>query len=128
MAEDLGRQSAVILETRSRVRDVHLGFDNRFATVARFELGEHSCFLANPVRKLEKQDRKSTRLNSSHRCNSYADFCLKKKENTGSFDCSRCVDSYILTDEYAFTDKMIRTNDRYDEFLPYGRNYSYPSF
>src|SRR5437763_11129037 len=25
-------------------------------------------------------DRKSTRLNSSHRCNSYAVFCLKKKK------------------------------------------------
>src|SRR5437879_12423734 len=27
-------------------------------------------------------DRKSTRLNSSHRCISYAVFCLKKKRNT----------------------------------------------
>src|SRR5437764_10660809 len=27
-------------------------------------------------------DRKSTRLNSSHRCISYADFCLKKKNVT----------------------------------------------
>src|SRR5437762_7924587 len=27
-------------------------------------------------------DRKSTRLNSSHRCISYAVFCLKKKKNT----------------------------------------------
>src|SRR5437764_13374143 len=27
----------------------------------------------------EKTDRKSTRLNSSHRCISYAVFCLKKK-------------------------------------------------
>src|SRR5437764_9285742 len=27
----------------------------------------------------EEQDRKSTRLNSSHRCISYAVFCLKKK-------------------------------------------------
>src|SRR5437762_11131175 len=27
-------------------------------------------------------DRKSTRLNSSHRCSSYAVFCLKKKNNT----------------------------------------------
>ena len=27
-------------------------------------------------------DRKSTRLNSSHRCTSYAVFCLKKKKNT----------------------------------------------
>src|SRR5437762_9630325 len=28
-----------------------------------------------------KRDRKSTRLNSSHRCISYAVFCLKKKKN-----------------------------------------------
>src|SRR5437764_10617538 len=30
-------------------------------------------------RDLEDRDRKSTRLNSSHRCISYAVFCLKKK-------------------------------------------------
>src|SRR5437762_6495132 len=30
--------------------------------------------------KLEYIDRKSTRLNSSHRCISYAVFCLKKKK------------------------------------------------
>src|ERR1041385_2101652 len=30
-----------------------------------------------------EEDRKSTRLNSSHGYNSYAVFCLKKKENTG---------------------------------------------
>src|SRR5437762_11196884 len=29
-----------------------------------------------------KRDRKSTRLNSSHRCISYAVFCLKKKNKT----------------------------------------------
>src|SRR5437762_10385813 len=28
------------------------------------------------------RDRKSTRLNSSHRCTSYAVFCLKKKRHT----------------------------------------------
>src|SRR5437763_13060724 len=28
-----------------------------------------------------QRDRKSTRLNSSHRCISYAVFCLKKKKN-----------------------------------------------
>src|SRR5436189_3678389 len=36
------------------------------------------------VRSLLKyctEDRKSTRLNSSHRCISYAVFCLKKKNN-----------------------------------------------
>src|SRR5437763_11508343 len=32
----------------------------------------------------DTQDRKSTRLNSSHRCISYAVFCLKKKKNTYS--------------------------------------------
>src|SRR5437763_7115881 len=30
------------------------------------------------------EDRKSTRLNSSHRCISYAVFCLKKKKEHGS--------------------------------------------
>src|SRR5437763_3638989 len=30
---------------------------------------------------VEPEDRKSTRLNSSHRCISYAVFCLKKKNN-----------------------------------------------
>ena len=29
-------------------------------------------------------DRKSTRLNSSHRCRSYAVFCLKKKKNNNN--------------------------------------------
>src|SRR5437762_9596140 len=31
----------------------------------------------------ERRDRKSTRLNSSHRCISYAVFCLKKKKRNG---------------------------------------------
>src|SRR5437879_10377001 len=31
--------------------------------------------------KLARTDRKSTRLNSSHRCISYAVFCLTKKNN-----------------------------------------------
>src|SRR5437879_8745805 len=35
-------------------------------------LNQHAMFLA-------AEDRKSTRLNSSHRCISYAVFCLKKK-------------------------------------------------
>ena len=30
--------------------------------------------------RMQRQDRKSTRLNSSHRCISYAVFCLKKKK------------------------------------------------
>src|SRR5690625_6665647 len=31
--------------------------------------------------KIDVEDRKSTRLNSSHVANSYADFCLKKKKS-----------------------------------------------
>src|SRR5437763_2840910 len=34
-------------------------------------------------------DRKSTRLNSSHRCSSYAVFCLKKKKQRGVCACGR---------------------------------------
>src|SRR5437879_9959622 len=39
-----------------------------------------------------QEDRKSTRLNSSHRCISYAVFCLKKKKNkeTNSTRMSSC--------------------------------------
>src|SRR5437763_8456877 len=33
-----------------------------------------------PLQEKRCQDRKSTRLNSSHRCISYAVFCLKKKK------------------------------------------------
>src|SRR5437763_4704151 len=33
------------------------------------------------MRDEPKEDRKSTRLNSSHRCISYAVFCLKKKKD-----------------------------------------------
>src|SRR5438876_7609061 len=36
-----------------------------------------------PPRRGDKQDRKSTRLNSSHPSISYAVFCLKKKRQNG---------------------------------------------
>src|SRR5437879_10515777 len=39
--------------------------------------------MENPVLEEDTEtDRKSTRLNSSHRCISYAVFCLKKKKKT----------------------------------------------
>src|SRR5437879_3111479 len=37
----------------------------------------------------ELRDRKSTRLNSSHRCISYAVFCLKKKRYSVNNSCQR---------------------------------------
>src|SRR5437764_9717888 len=48
----------------------------------------------------QKTDRKSTRLNSSHRCISYAVFCLKKKKSRrqshGRLAAQRLVDSRCL--------------------------------
>src|SRR2546426_7740380 len=37
--------------------------------------------IPNPLRQRLEEDRKSTRLNSSHLVISYAVFCLKKKKN-----------------------------------------------
>src|SRR5437879_13829053 len=39
----------------------------------------HGCTLGGLAAARRLADRKSTRLNSSHRCISYAVFCLKKK-------------------------------------------------
>src|SRR5437762_11011419 len=52
-------------------------------------------------------DRKSTRLNSSHRCISYAVFCLKKKKNTTVME--KHVDTAI--DRFSYFDRQI-----YDEY------------
>src|SRR5437879_11448071 len=62
-----------------------LGGDRRVGEVAARDDGQlkvvvhHEVVLAH---LLEVRDRKSTRLNSSHRCISYAVFCLKKKTKT----------------------------------------------
>src|SRR5689334_24846528 len=44
--------------------------------------GSKKNVLDTSVSQLEDEDRKSTRLNSSHSSTSYAVFCLKKKKNT----------------------------------------------
>src|SRR5437879_10084154 len=41
---------------------------------------DYEC-LCGKYKRMKYKDRKSTRLNSSHRCISYAVFCLKKKKN-----------------------------------------------
>src|SRR5437879_9065239 len=56
----------------------------KFTNHPRRDLMDHYTqnFLLCLVRKQgTKGDRKSTRLNSSHRCISYAVFCLKKKKH-----------------------------------------------
>src|SRR3712207_7524582 len=40
---------------------------------------------------LERQDRKSTRLNSSHANISYAVFCLKKKKTCNTISAMHCI-------------------------------------
>src|SRR5437879_5287070 len=52
--------------------------------LAHFLLGElyiYKSKVPEAIAEFEKEDRKSTRLNSSHRCISYAVFCVKKKTN-----------------------------------------------
>ena len=47
------------------------------------EMPKTAVILGTGLGDLVNQDRKSTRLNSSHRSRSYAVFCLKKKRETG---------------------------------------------
>src|SRR5437762_3869841 len=55
-----------------------------------------------PVSKAKKhypaksRDRKSTRLNSSHRCISYAVFCLKKKKKHKKFRIAFKVTNFLI--------------------------------
>src|SRR5437764_4085241 len=63
-----------------------------YTTLFRSQTGRKNCSFFNcfPIprppphqrhRPAPRKDRKSTRLNSSHRCISYAVFCLKKKKD-----------------------------------------------
>src|SRR5437879_8829362 len=49
-------------------------------------LGLHRKLPSAPPARAPRRDRKSTRLNSSHRCISYAVFCLKKKNKRKTLD------------------------------------------
>src|SRR5437762_7152068 len=64
---------------------LHDAFRSHFHTHSRIECGpgeSESVRGKNGARGFARlqRDRKSTRLNSSHRCISYAVFCLKKKK------------------------------------------------
>src|SRR5437879_11129458 len=70
----------VVHQYLDRVEEHVLASDrsNRFlAAIIRIEI--HGMPMHDRVAQLRRSDRKSTRLNSSHRCISYAVFCLKKK-------------------------------------------------
>src|SRR3712207_8858963 len=63
-----------------------LGGGVRQLTHPRPHLPHEEALARTPV---PEQDRKSTRLNSSHANISYAVFCLKKKKKTKTKSCSR---------------------------------------
>src|SRR5437763_12342255 len=52
------------------------------AAVVMAAAGNAAPSVGYPADAMAGEDRKSTRLNSSHRCISYAVFCLKKKKKT----------------------------------------------
>src|SRR5258708_31927141 len=70
----------ILLVERSIKLDDVLEIDGHFARVMKLGIR------ATRVRTLfEEEDRKSTRLNSSHQIISYAVFCLKKKNNSTDY-------------------------------------------
>src|SRR5437879_10531566 len=66
---------------RSRCDSVELSSDQQIDRLLAAEVRVGMVQVAsNGLRIWQGLDRKSTRLNSSHRCISYAVFCLKKKK------------------------------------------------
>src|SRR5437764_11872336 len=62
-------------------------------------------------------DRKSTRLNSSHRCNSYAVFCLKKKTE-GTSESQTSTNYLFFTTMYPLFEVFPHENTRACLVLP----------
>src|SRR5437762_7658713 len=75
------RLSQLIDGHNAKSPDAQLSKENIYVLEKSREIGQHclSGALLDPRSMHELLDRKSTRLNSSHRCISYAVFCLKKK-------------------------------------------------
>src|SRR5437762_5964762 len=72
------RFSRGTLEEKQRSEEMTAVLNDAFRTL-REPVSRAEYFLRESGLELAKEDRKSTRLNSSHRCISYAVFCLKKK-------------------------------------------------
>src|SRR5437879_6820713 len=69
-----GRQNLTARSGDPGHRLVHGGLQTRHGSSSRSSIAS----------SVDQTDRKSTRLNSSHRCISYAVFCLKKKKKTNT--------------------------------------------
>src|SRR5437879_6978592 len=78
--------TAFLFQHACNLRDLH-SFPTRRSSdlcstsrsASAWDRSEASCTRPSSGGATERSDRKSTRLNSSHRCISYAVFCLKKK-------------------------------------------------
>src|SRR5437879_11089091 len=68
------------LMIRRPPRSTLFPYTTLFRSLLRVFAQQVSGDLGQFVAHLQQRDRKSTRLNSSHRCISYAVFCLKKKK------------------------------------------------
>src|SRR5947207_4625189 len=75
--DDLGADS---LDTVELV----MAFEEEFGIEIPDDAAETIQTVGDAVKFIEKRDRKSTRLNSSHTVISYAVFCLKKKKKTNA--------------------------------------------
>src|SRR3712207_7808588 len=75
-------QSIEMNRTLNRIQNIFQDKDNVTVPVAKKEVKQSNHEEKIHIRKLKllMQDRKSTRLNSSHANISYAVFCLKKKK------------------------------------------------
>src|SRR5437879_6983964 len=83
-SSDLAEVHEVRLTRRveHHVGRLHVAVDHPLRVGVRQGVSQLADDLGGLARRESTGDRKSTRLNSSHRCISYAVFCLKKKKKT----------------------------------------------
>src|SRR5262245_62327010 len=77
MSSELPRLAAIVKD----VFNFHFARGQELSTQQNWEQATAEFRLAGKIAPDSKEDRKSTRLNSSHLGISYAVFCLKKKKN-----------------------------------------------
>src|SRR5437762_7737616 len=79
---DLAKQAQSNSEAQAQLARQQAAAEQQKADQATQQAEEYRQAREAELAQLQQADRKSTRLNSSHRCISYAVFCLKKKKKT----------------------------------------------
>src|SRR5256885_12439959 len=90
---DLLRLFSFFLMIRRPPRSTLFPYTTLFRSLRRVEPGQHVRLVLPRIEPAREQDRKSTRLNSSHLVISYAVFCLKKKKPPILYCLRTCVRS-----------------------------------